>query len=75
MEKDLKTLSASTVAKDDLNKARAEMEKLYDSLHIGEVFVTILRLFQLIGDTEFLDLRAHVWGIREFSAERGTTPF
>ena len=35
MEKDLKALSETTVAKDDFTRLRAEVKKLYDGLHIG----------------------------------------
>ncbi|KAF9778672.1 hypothetical protein BJ322DRAFT_1091901 [Thelephora terrestris] len=34
VEKDLKSLSETTVAKDDFAKLRAEVKKLYDGLHI-----------------------------------------
>jgi hypothetical protein len=35
VEKDLKALSETTVAKDDFAKLREEVKKLYDGLHIG----------------------------------------
>lgn len=35
MEKDLKALSESSSSKDDLQRLRAEVKKIYDGLHIG----------------------------------------
>lgn len=35
VEKDLKALSETTVAKSDVVNLRAEVKKLYDGLHIG----------------------------------------
>ncbi|EKM79430.1 hypothetical protein AGABI1DRAFT_59047 [Agaricus bisporus var. burnettii JB137-S8] len=48
VEKDLKALGEASASKEDINRVRAEMKKLYDGLHV-----------------EFLDLRAHVWGIQQ----------
>ena len=36
MEKDLKALSDSSAGKEDVSRARAEIKKLYDGLHIGQ---------------------------------------
>lgn len=35
VEKDLKALSESSSSKDDLQRLRAEVKKIYDGLHIG----------------------------------------
>jgi hypothetical protein len=35
VEKDLKAVNDTTVAKDDFTKLRVEVKKLYDGLHIG----------------------------------------
>jgi len=68
VEKELKALSETTVAKDDFTKLRAEMKKLYDGLHIG-LPPQLMRITSgsLMSREEFLDLRSHVWGIRECS--------
>jgi len=73
VEKDLKTLSEITVAKDDFTKLRAEVKKLYDGLHMGSS-PQLLRIASglLILREEFLDLRSHVWGIRGYSLYLGT---
>lgn len=64
VEKDLKALADNSATKDDISRVRAEMKKLYDGLHVGKL--------QLLAPSkpseplsEFLDLRSHVWGIRE----------
>lgn len=66
VEKDLKALSETTVAKDDFTKLRAEVKKLYDGLHIGlppRLLTNRLKPADITCE-EFLDLRSHVWGIR-----------
>ncbi|KAJ7780581.1 hypothetical protein DFH07DRAFT_729636 [Mycena maculata] len=50
VEKDLKALGDTTASKDEISRLRAEMKKIYDGLHLNP---------------EFLDLRAHVWGIQQ----------
>lgn len=46
---------------------RAEVKKLYDGLHVGESRLHNTLTFNITHvNLEFLDLRAHVWGIREF---------
>lgn len=64
VEKDLKALSQSSASKDELSRVRAELKKVYDGLHIG----MLLRLDSSTcthGRQEFLDLRSHVWGMRQ----------
>jgi hypothetical protein len=75
VERNLKALSETTVAKDDAVHLRAEVKKLYDGLHIG----SSLRLLwtassSLISHEEFLDLRSHVWGIRGFIRQSAMNP-
>ena len=71
MEKELKALSESAATKEDFSRVRAEMKKLYDGLHVGESksgFCMVrywLNTLCVPSPSEFLDLRAHVWGIRE----------
>jgi hypothetical protein len=65
VEKDLKALSETTVAKDDFVKLRAEVKKVYDGLHIGLSPQSLCTASDpLTSCAEFLDLRSHVWGIR-----------
>lgn len=66
VEKDLKALTGTSATKDDQSRLRAEMKKIYDGLHIGESLDGIspeFFVYRLLA--EFLDLRSHVWGIRE----------
>ena len=70
MEKELKALSESAATKEDFSRVRAEMKKLYDGLHVGKQMcgfcMLVIRSIRCIpSPSEFLDLRAHVWGIRE----------
>jgi len=65
VEKDLKAMSETTVAKDEFTNLRAEARKLYDGLHIGSSS-RLLRIGSLTSRKEFLDLRSHVWGIRGY---------
>lgn len=70
MEKELKALSESSATKEDISRVRAEMKKLYDGLHVGKSTPGTpphSSAEQQTIVTEFLDLRAHVWGIREFN--------
>jgi len=68
VEKDLKVMSETTVAKVELTNLRAEAKKLYDGLHIG-LRSRLLRTVptSLTLRVEFLDLRSHVWGIRGYN--------
>lgn len=36
VERDLKALAQASASKDDNNRIRAEVKRLYDSLHVGE---------------------------------------
>ena len=78
VEKDLKVLAEKSASREDMSKLRTEMKKLYDSLHIGQLeskkLVRGLFVDSYPTRTEFLDLRAHVWGIREFSIPCVCTP-
>lgn len=66
VEKDLKALTDASATKDDIVRIRAELKKLYDGLHVGQ-YSNLLNGSQILTlSEEFLDLRAHVWGIREF---------
>jgi hypothetical protein len=66
VEKDLKALGAGSATKEDVSRVRAEVKKLYDGLHVGEK-CSVFADREVLTDffPEFLDLRAHVWGIRE----------
>ena len=48
MEKDLKALRDTSASKDDISRVRAEMKKLYDGLHVGELHITLLQSHILI---------------------------
>ena len=71
MEKELKALSESAATKEDFSRVRAEMKKLYDGLHVGKPICSFCMVCYWLSSlcvpspSEFLDLRAHVWGIRE----------
>lgn len=71
VEKDLKALRDASATKEDISRVRGEMKKLYDGLHVGKVpSCTYAKEISLLKSTmslptEFLDLRSHVWGIRE----------
>jgi hypothetical protein len=67
VEKDLKALSQGSASKDDISKVRAETKKLLDGLHVGMYSVSGNDLYRMltVSSAEFLDLRSHVWGIRE----------
>ena len=78
VEKELKALTERTAEKNDVTKLRTEMKQLYDGLHIGMVHHSFAWLASYPG-AEFLDLRAHVWGLRTFflipcSSNRLTNP-
>lgn len=45
VEKDLKALSESSSSKDDLQRLRAEVKKIYDGLHIGAYTNSFFCLF------------------------------
>ncbi len=52
------------------------MKKVYDGLDIGEFTDNLIVWFKLMTVAEFLNLRSHVWGMREwcilsFPARRG----
>jgi hypothetical protein len=71
VEKDLKALSEASSTKEDISRVRAEMKKLYDGLHVGPFkYIYLCLCFALKFDTEFLDLRSHVWGIRTWPYEQ-----
>ena len=71
VEKDLKALAQSSASKDDLSRVRAELKKVYDGLHIGAyAILNCLLVIILTPNTEFLDLRSHVWGMRKSSVQR-----
>lgn len=36
VEKDLKALGEASASKEDINRVRTEMKKLYDGLHVGQ---------------------------------------
>jgi hypothetical protein len=66
VEKDLKSLAAVSATKEDASRVRAEMKKLYDGLHVGSLRLLVPHELSFTSKClEFLDLRAHVWGIRE----------
>jgi hypothetical protein len=68
VEKDLKALSQTSASKDDISRVRAETKKLLDGLHVGQYTSVLwysLDKCQFYYYLEFLDLRSHVWGIRE----------
>ena len=70
VEKELKALSESSATKEDISRVRAEMKKLYDGLHVGMSSRILCKCGMCVLmslHSEFLDLRAHVWGIRECS--------
>jgi hypothetical protein len=69
VEKDLKALSGTSASREDISRVRAEFKKLYDGLHVGELQGpnVMIPVTLMILPTEFLDLRSHVWGIRELS--------
>lgn len=77
VEKDLKALRDASASKEDISRVRTEMKKLYEGLHIGsckfkDFYALCCNLICI--PAEFLDLRAHVWGIREylgFDGQRG----
>jgi len=60
-------MTEATVTKVEFTNLRAEAKKLYDGLHIG-LPSRLLRTVpaSLNFRAEFLDLRSHVWGIREY---------
>lgn len=63
-----KALANTSSSKDDLSRLRAEMKKLYDGLDIG-LFTLLTAFLNALTQTslkEFLNLRSHVWGIREY---------
>lgn len=65
LEKELKALTESAAGREDVNRVRAEMKKLYDGLHIGAQLCIFKPDWDLSVVTEFLDLKSHVWGIRK----------
>ena len=63
----MKALADSSAGKEDLSKVRSEIKRLYDGLHVGalpQYLDTCARRLNT-PSSEFLDLRSHVWGIRE----------
>lgn len=52
VEKDLKALADNTSSKDDLSRLRAEVKKIYDGLHVGE-----LSMFPLLGPSAHFESR------------------
>ncbi len=68
VEKELKALADRSAGKEDVSRIRAEMKKLYDGLHIGQLTLLVSHAKYLENRAlEFLTLRSHVWGMREYS--------
>lgn len=68
VEKDLKALGQASASKEDISRVRAETKKLLDGLHVGQYQrIPMSNSADLNSPfyAEFLDLRSHVWGIRE----------
>lgn len=65
VEKDLKALSNASASRDDISRVRTEVKRLYDGLHLGEPVFWLTHDLKVMS-AEFLDLRAHVSGIRTF---------